>query len=140
MSARHPKRQRLQRWLETGETRRVSNHIERCDHCQEILEEISALDEGLVADLQAATTPPGDLRERTQGGVDVRLRNEAAFGAFLDLFAISWDVARVLVDPGAVDPNTVDPNTVELNAVDPTAGDGPHDDGPAADDTDGGTR
>ena len=98
MSARHPSRQRLQRWLETGETRRVANHIDTCAHCQEVLEEISALDEGLVADLQTATTPPDDLRERTHGGVDSRLRDEAAFGAFLDLFTIGWDVARTVLD------------------------------------------
>lgn len=127
MNARHPNRQRLQRWLETGDTRRVSNHIERCLHCQELLEEISALDEGLVADLQAATTPPDDLRERTHGGVDLRLRNEAVFGSFLDLFTIGWDVARCLVDPDTVDP-------------DATEGERPHDPPAAADDTDGGAR
>ena len=99
MSARHPKRQRLQRWLDTGGPRRVSNHIERCLHCQEVLEKISALDEELVADLQAATSPPEDLRERTKGGVDVRLRNEASFGAFVDLFAIGWDFTRAILDP-----------------------------------------
>jgi hypothetical protein len=132
MSARHPNRQRLQRWLETGETRRVSNHIERCDHCQEILEDISALDEGMVADLQAATTPPDDLRERTHGGVDTRLRNEAALGSFLDLFTIGWDVARVIIDPGTFDQSTAEPVA--------TLGDDAHDDDTVADDSDGGAR
>ncbi|MEQ8843186.1 MAG: hypothetical protein RIB98_19590 [Acidimicrobiales bacterium] len=119
MSARHPNPQRLQRWLDTGEPRRVSNHIEGCLRCQEQLEKLSELDEEMVADLQAATTPPDDLRERTHGGMDVRLRNEAAFGAFLDLFAIGWDVARSILDP-------------EL-----TEGDDPHGAAPAADDADG---
>ena len=103
MSARHPKRQRLQRWLDTGEPRRVSHHIERCRHCQEQLEELSALDEELVADLQAATSPPHDLRERTHGGVGVRLHEEAVFGAFIDLFAIGWDFTRAVLDPGLTD-------------------------------------
>jgi hypothetical protein len=122
MTARHPKRQRLQRWLDTGGPRRVSNHIEQCAHCQEVLDELSALDEGLVADLQAATTPPADLRERTHGGVDVRLRNEAAFGSFLDLFTIGWDFTRAIIDPELTDR------------------DGPHDDDAAADHIDGGAR
>ena len=121
MSARHPKPQRLQRWLDTGEPRRVANHIEGCLHCQELLEALSALDEGLVADLQAATTPPADLRERTQGGVDVRLRNEAAFGSFLDLFTIGWDFTRSILDP-------------EL-----TEGDRTHGTAAPADDIDGGS-
>ena len=114
MSARHPKRQRLQAWLDTGEPRRVSNHIERCLQCQELLEELSALDEGMVADLQAATSPPDDLRERTHGGVDLRLRNEAAFGAFLDLFAIGWDVTRSILDPEIADRD--DPHGGEQSA------------------------
>ena len=99
MTTRHPSRRRLQRWLDTGETRRVSQHIEECEQCQAALEELSALDEDMVADLQAATTPPEDLHERTHGGVDARLRNEAALVAFADLFAIAWDVTRMLVDP-----------------------------------------
>jgi hypothetical protein len=121
MSARHPNRRRLQRWLDTGETRRVANHIEHCTRCQETLEDASALDEELVAGLQAATSPPTDLRERTHGGVDARLRDEAVLGAFFDLFAIGWDVARSLVDPDAA------------------VGDGPHNDDRPADETDGGT-
>ena len=120
MSARHPSRQRLQRWLDTGEPRRLSKHIERCAHCQNLLEEVSALDADLVADLQAATNPPEDLTERTHGGVDVRLRNEAAFGSFIDLFTIGFDFARTILDP-------------EL-----TPGGEPHDATDSADQSDGG--
>ena len=100
MHARHKSRRRLQRWLDTGESRRVSKHIDQCEGCQGMLETLSALDVELVADLQAATDPPEDLRERTQGGVDIRLRNEAAIVAFADLFAVAWDVARTLAGPG----------------------------------------
>lgn len=99
MSARHPDRTRLQHWLDTGEPRRVARHVERCERCQEALEELSALDDGLVAGLEEATMPPDDLRERTHGGVDLRLRDEAVFGAFLDLFTIGWDVTRSVIDP-----------------------------------------
>lgn len=103
MTTRHPSRPRLQRWLDTGNPRRVANHIETCEHCQEILEDLSALDESTVADLQAATTPPEDLRERTTDGVDARLRDEAALVAFGDLFAIGWDVVRHVVEPMTTD-------------------------------------
>ena len=99
MNSRHPSRQRLQRWLETGEPRRVDRHVDECETCQNVLETLSELDEGLVADLQAATTPPSDITERTHGGVDDRLRDEAVVGAFLDLFTIGWDVARFVLDP-----------------------------------------
>ncbi len=99
MKARHPSRQRLQRWLETGEPHRIDRHIDDCEVCQTALETLSELDEETVADLQAATTPPADIAERTHGGVDDRLRDEAAVGAFLDLFTIGWDVARCILDP-----------------------------------------
>lgn len=122
MSSRHPNRQQLQRWLDTGEPRRVAKHIDTCLACQEVLEKSSALDDDLVADLHAATDPPDDLRERTQGGVDLRLRNEAVLGAFLDLFTIGWDVARTVLDPDA------------------TVRGEPHEEPPAADHIDGGQR
>ena len=102
MSPRHPSRQRLLRWLDTGEPRRVERHVDECPACQAVLEDLSALGDDLVADLQAATRPPDDLTARTHGGVDGRLRDEAAFGAFLDLFAVGWDVARTILDPTTV--------------------------------------
>ena len=119
MRSRHPSRQRLQRWLETGETRRVEAHIDSCERCQAILEELSELDEGVVAGLQTAITPPDDLGDRTNEGVDERLRNEAAAGAFLDLFTIGWDVLRTVLDP-ATDRET--PHDAGADADEPTGG------------------
>lgn len=109
MTSRHPSRQRLQRWLETGETRRVETHIDSCERCQTILEELSELDEGVVAGLQTAITPPDDLGERTNDGVDERLRNEAAAAAFLDLFTIGWDFVRTVLDPATERETAHDP-------------------------------
>jgi hypothetical protein len=103
MTTRHPTRRRLQRWLDTGGPRRVESHVEACEHCQQILDELTVLDEATVADLQVATTPPQDLHERTTGGVDARLRDEAALTAFADLFTIGWDVVRAVVDPVTTD-------------------------------------
>jgi len=99
MNPRHPSRQRLQRWLDTGETRRVEAHIDQCQHCQSVLEDLTALSDEVVAELQTATAAPADLTARTNDGVDERLRNEAALGAFVDLFTIGWDVVRAIVDP-----------------------------------------
>ena len=67
-----------------------------------------------------AIAPPDDLGIRTNEGVDERLRNEAAAGAFLDLFTIGWDVMRTVLEP------TTDRET-------------PHDDGDHADEPTGGT-
>ncbi|MEM9203546.1 MAG: hypothetical protein AAGC53_18045 [Actinomycetota bacterium] len=96
---RHPSRRQLQRWLETGKPKRVEAHVAECEICQAILEELSQLDGYVVADLESAIAPPDDLTLRTNSGVDERLRDEAAAGAFLDLFTIGWDVARSVLDP-----------------------------------------
>lgn len=96
---RHPSRERLQRWLDTGETKRVDRHVSECDQCQQTLETVTALDDEVVAELQTAITPPDDLQTRTNVGVDGRLRSEAAAGAFADLFMIGWDVIHTILDP-----------------------------------------
>lgn len=98
---RHPSRRQLQRWLETGKPKRVEAHVATCERCQAILDELSQLDDGVVADLHTVVTAPADLTDRTNSGVDERLRDEAATGAFLDLFVIGWDVMRTVIDPAA---------------------------------------
>ena len=99
MGVRHPSRRRLQRWLQTGELRRVEAHIDSCERCQTVLDSLSELDERVVASLESATSPPPDLLERTTGGVEERLRNEASAGAFLDLFTIGWTTVHAVLDP-----------------------------------------
>ncbi len=96
---RHPSRRVLIRWLETGGPGRVDRHIGDCDHCQDQLDTLSQLDDSTIEVLVAATEPPPDLKERVSDGVDSRLRDEAAAGAFADLFAIGWDLLRCVIDP-----------------------------------------
>lgn len=100
-TGRHPTRRRLQLWLVGDASRRVDRHVDRCERCQALLEEMSALDDDLVADLHESVTPPADLADRTADGVGERLRDEAALGAFLDLFTIGWATTRAIVDPEA---------------------------------------
>ena len=98
---RHPTRRRVQQWLAGDASRRVERHIAECEQCHALLEELSALDDELVAELHQAVTPPADLADRTADGVSERLRDEAALGAFLDLFTIGWAATRAIVDPEA---------------------------------------
>lgn len=108
---RHPSRRRLQQWLDGDAPRRVDRHVDGCEHCQALLEELSALDAELVADLHEAVTPPADIVDRTADGVGERLRDEAALGAFLDLFAVGWATTRAIVDPEAqLNQNDADEN------------------------------
>jgi hypothetical protein len=100
-TGRHPSRRRLQQWLAGEAPRRVNRHVDGCEHCEALLEDLSSLDDRLVADLHDAVTPPHDLADRTADGVGERLRDEAALAAFLDLFGIGWAATRAIVDPEA---------------------------------------
>ena len=62
------------------------------------LEELSDLDDSLVADLTDALAPPTDVEDRTARQVESRLRNEAAFTVFLDLFTVGWSATRTILD------------------------------------------
>ncbi len=112
--SRHPSRQRLQRWLDTGETRRVDRHINECEHCQSTLDALTELDDEVVADLQTAVAPPDDLHDRTNVGVDGRLRSEAATGVFADLFLVGWDVVHTILDP-TTDSDMTQPDQIETD-------------------------
>lgn len=110
-NVRHPSRRRLQQWLAGDSSRRVDRHVDSCAKCETLLEELSALDAYLVADLHEAVTPPKDLADRTTDGVGERLRDEAALASFLDLFTVGWATARAIVDPEAhVSPTDADEN------------------------------
>ncbi len=111
---RHPSRRRLQLWLAGDAPRRVDRHVDECEQCQAVLEELSALDDELVADLHEAVAPPDDLADRTADGVGERLRDEAVLASFLDLFTVGWATTRVIVDPEAhLSPADADENLGE---------------------------
>jgi hypothetical protein len=95
---RHPSQQQLQSWLESGGPARVGKHVDACERCMAMLEELSDLDETLVAVLSDALAPPTDVEDRTARQVESRLRNEAAFTAFLDLFTVGWFATKAILD------------------------------------------
>lgn len=96
--SRHPSNQQLQVWLETGAPVRVGKHVDGCDRCMTLLEELSDLGDTLVAELSDALAPPTDVEDRTARQVESRLRNEAAFTAFLDLFTVGWFATKTILD------------------------------------------
>ena len=95
---RHPSQQQLQAWLESGGPSRVGKHVDGCERCMAQLEVLSDLDDSLVADLTDALAAPTDVEDRTARQVESRLRNEAAFTAFLDLFTVGWSATRTILD------------------------------------------
>lgn len=96
--SRHPSQQQLQAWLERGAPTRVGKHVDNCERCMATLEELSDLGDSLVADLTDAFAAPIDVEDRTARQVENRLRNEAAFTAFLDLFTVGWSATKTILD------------------------------------------
>jgi hypothetical protein len=93
---RHPSATRLQSWLERGGPSRVSRHVADCERCMTALEELSNLDDTIVADIAEVLAPPEDIEHRAASQLERRLRNEDALLVFLDLFAVSWDTVRTI--------------------------------------------
>jgi hypothetical protein len=93
---RHPSTARLQRWLERGGPKRVGRHVADCERCMATLEELSNLDDTVVADIAEVLAPPEDVEARATEQLERRLRNEDALLVFLDLFAVGWDTARTI--------------------------------------------
>ena len=96
--SRHPSQQQLQAWLERGGPTRVGKHVDNCERCMATLEELSDLGDSLVAELTDAFAAPIDVEDRTARQVENRLRNEAAFTAFLDLFTVGWSATKTILD------------------------------------------
>lgn len=97
MLRRHPSAARLHAWLEHGESGRVARHVAVCDRCLAALEDLSGLDDDLVAGIAEVLAPPPDIEDRTSVQLERRLRDEDALLAFADLFAIGWTTLRTIV-------------------------------------------
>jgi hypothetical protein len=96
---RHPSAARLQNWLERGGPNRVSRHVAECERCMSTLEDLSNLDDAIVADIAEVLAPPHDVEDRAASQLERRLRTEDALLVFLDLFAVGWDTARTIIQP-----------------------------------------
>jgi hypothetical protein len=96
---RHPSAARLHAWLERGGPNRVGRHVAECDRCMSALEELSNLDDTIVADIAEVLAPPDDIERRAALQLERRLRNEDALLVFVDLFAVGWDTVRTIFQP-----------------------------------------
>lgn len=107
----HPRRSRLRAWLETGGSERVTAHVEHCDRCARVLEEMAVEQEpeltgdgGIVAGgigeaLRAATEPPDGLNERVMQRIADRRLAEREASLFLGLFSIPRDAVELMMRP-----------------------------------------
>ncbi|MFW2332595.1 hypothetical protein [Ilumatobacter sp.] len=105
----HPSTARLRRWLETGETTGVAEHVDQCDRCADRLLELDASDAVVEPEvsstLQSAfletIVPPADLNERVLNGVAKRQRSERDLALLAGLFSIGVETAQLLLEGDA---------------------------------------
>ena len=75
---RHPGQHALNAWLSTGAPTRVGRHVDACEQCLATLEQLTSLDDALVAGLGEVVAPPRGIEGRTATAVERRLRDEDA--------------------------------------------------------------
>jgi hypothetical protein len=95
---RHPGQHALNAWLSTGAPTRVGRHVDACEQCLATLEQLTSLDDALVAGLGEVVAPPRGIEGRTATAVERRLRDEDALLTFFDLFATGWTTTKVILD------------------------------------------
>lgn len=105
----HPSTARLRRWLDTGETSGVAEHVDHCDRCADRLLELDASD--VAVDRQGASTlqsafletivPPPDLNQRVLTGVARRQQSERDLALLAGLFSIGVETAQLLLEGDA---------------------------------------
>jgi len=102
----HPSTARLRRWLDTGETSGIAEHVDQCDRCADRLLELDSSDAAVDAEaanlLQSAfletIVPPPDLNERVLTSVAKRQQTERDLALLAGLFSIGVETAQLLLD------------------------------------------
>lgn len=96
---RHPSKRSLRDWLNGERTDDIDAHIDSCERCASILEELEP-DESTQAISDALAfvlSPPGDLTTRLQVGVAARLDSRQIAGVVADLFGAGIETSRLLL-------------------------------------------
>ena len=98
MIRRHPRNEALQAWLGGAVDDTVDEHLQTCQRCATVLEELDA-QEGLelANALASVLAPPEDLTERLVAGVNAKLTSRQVMGVVADLFGAGIETSRLLL-------------------------------------------
>jgi hypothetical protein len=98
MSFRHPGNVALGRWLAGGSDNDVERHVDSCQRCASVLEDLDESAGLEIGDaLAQALAPPDDLTERLVAGVNARLSSRQVMGVVADLFGAGIETTRLLL-------------------------------------------
>lgn len=104
-SLAHPSRKRLRDWLYQDSPSRLTQHVERCERCATLLEELAdepeTVDASIPAEFGAAIrevfAPPPDLSERVIRKISERERAQQELSLLFGMISISKDVAELMM-------------------------------------------
>lgn len=97
MKRRHPSARMLRRWLDTGGTADVDDHVARCTRCADRLEVLAAPAPELSAALVASMRPPDDLVHRLGVRMTESMRTREDLQILLELMGIPLGTLRNLM-------------------------------------------
>ncbi len=104
MFFRHPSKRALREWLDSADNSSVDAHLETCQRCATVLEELDT-DGGLsIGDALAAVyTPPADLSDRLERRVAARLDSRVVLDVVSDLFGAGIETSKLLLTEDSPD-------------------------------------
>ena len=102
MSWRHPSDTSLERWSTGGPSRRAARHAQHCPLCLERLEQITALEPRIRAELEADTMPRPSLEAALWDRLESRIAEREAISVFTELMDVGPATSRLLLE-GTVD-------------------------------------
>jgi predicted anti-sigma-YlaC factor YlaD len=105
---RHPSKKRLEAWLALQSTPDIDDHIENCERCSTLLDDMASAstDSALRDALSEVLAPPPDLAARVEARVTERLEQRRMLGYMADLFGAGWEVTRLLITDDPWEENT----------------------------------
>ena len=105
MSLRHPETVALDHWLSGATDDQIEKHVDSCQRCAAVLEELDTSTLVEIGDaLAQALAPPPDLTERLITGVNAKLSSRQVIDVVADLFGAGMETIRLLLT-GDIDDN-----------------------------------
>lgn len=101
---RHPSRRRLVAWAEHPDDPRVQIHVEGCERCLGIVEEVEPFEDIPLGDaLRALLSTPEDFEDQLVDRAEAARTNRAALEVLGGLAAVPWDTVRLMIEEGSTD-------------------------------------
>ncbi len=93
---RHPSEAELGLWMTGGPDEGIGTHLEECAVCADVCTQLTEQGDTLPDVLVDALTPDHRLEDRVMDGVSATLAGRAATEAFLELFGVGVETAKVV--------------------------------------------